>query len=219
MENFYNGIESIKKLNNIYYIKLLIDFIEPINLISSKNYNTKRFRDVNWYSYSKKTIIIYNKNLKADEINAISKEILTNYIINRYFNSNEKTINNVFSELNNKEFTYDIVDGMEIARNYVENVSVINDLIHRSILFLIVKTDTANYKNYHYTINDIIRSRFFKGLPTYLFFNGTEKEAKERDYYFTTPIVFNIDKDNTNKEITKKNSKNNKIKIEDILID
>lgn len=226
MENMYDGLESIKKLNNELYIRLLIDLIDDLGIVekADKSCNTDFFKDNNMYEYNTYTTLIYN-NLNTGEIYQTIIDIVGNYIVNRYYHEKNKTsINNIFSQIHSEKFKALVVDGMTITRlglsfsNDTDSAKSFFNIQNTELAFIIVRPDSVNYKNYHITVNDVLRARDLAGKTTFVFFNGTKKYAKDNDYYYVCPKEIDIREENPTKVYDyKKRTNTEDINLDDVL--
>lgn len=220
MENLYNGIESIKNINNKAYIKILIDVIKKLGIDenANKSCDVSFFKKNNMYEYDKATVLVFN-NLIASDIYQCIIEFIANYVVNRYLYEDENSIKNIFAKLYENKFRIVVVDGMRLTRlslpsnqSESEEFSLLNNA---EILFIVARVNTPNYKNYHSAINDVLRSRNMSGKTSIVFFDGTEKEAIDNDYYYISPKVIKLSE---NDYIEKKYHDNsNETYLEDVL--
>lgn len=197
MENLYNGIESIRNINNKAYIKILIDVIKKLGIDenANKSCDVSFFKKNNMYEYDKATVLVFN-NLKASDIYQCIIEFIANYIVNRYLYEDENSIKNIFAKLYEDKFRIVVVDGMRLTRLSLPSNQSESDefslLNNAEILFIVARVNTPNYKNYHSAINDVLRSRNMSGKTSIVFFDGTEKEAIDNDYYYISPKVIKL---------------------------
>lgn len=222
MENLYNGIESIRNINNKAYIKILIDVIKKLGIDenANKSCDVSFFKKNNMYEYDKATVLVFN-NLKASDIYQCIIEFIANYIVNRYLYEDENSIKNIFAKLYEDKFRIVVVDGMRLTRlslpsNRSESESEEFSLLNNAeILFIVAMVNTPNYKNYHSAINDVLRSRNMSGKTSVVFFDGTEKEAIDNDYYYISPKVIKLSENNYIEKNYQDNS--NETYLEDVL--
>ena len=220
MENLYNGIESIRNINNKAYIKILIDVIKKLGIDenANKSCDVSFFKKNNMYEYDKATVLVFN-NLKASDIYQCIIEFIANYIVNRYLYEDENSIKNIFAKLYENKFRIVVVDGMRLTRLSLPSNQSESDefslLNNAEILFIVARVNTPNYKNYHSAINDVLRSRNMSGKTSIVFFDGTEKEAIDNDYYYISPKVIKLSENDYIEKNYHNNS--NETYLEDVL--
>lgn len=220
MENLYNGIESIRNINNKAYIKILIDVIKKLGIDenANKSCDVSFFKKNNMYEYDKATVLVFN-NLKASDIYQCIIEFIANYIVNRYLYEDENSIKNIFAKLYEDKFRIVVVDGMRLTRLSLPSNQSESDefslLNNAEILFIVARVNTPNYKNYHSAINDVLRSRNMSGKTSIVFFDGTEKEAIDNDYYYISPKVIKLSENDYIEKNYHNNS--NETYLEDVL--
>lgn len=193
LKNVYTGKECILGLHGLYQ-KMIYELLESLNIIekSDNSYYLPGVKDtLNMYDKSKPVTIIYSR-LDVHKTNKIIIDILGNYIYNRFYYERSNPIDNIFARLANKMFKVDYIDGMSLVDKRLGGIPLIDEMFNIDILFIKVRVGEANYKNYHLTINDVIRARECKNLTTIIFFKGSRNDAAKLEYLELDPREINL---------------------------
>ena len=81
---------------------------------------------------------------------------------------------------------------MSLVDKRLGGMSLIDEMFNIDILFIKVRVDEASYKNYHLTINDVVRARECKNLTTVIFFKGGRNDAEKLEYLELDPREINL---------------------------
>lgn len=203
-QNKYNGIESIHNLKR-GELKVLLSIILKYKVNSDFKLSYFTEEDNNMFDemiYNSFILIKHKYNTK--ELNKIVREFITNYLINCYFYNNKY---NVFNEIFEEKYIVEYITGMTLVDLRLSNQTLSRYLFDVNLLFIECNTISSTYKNYHLTINDVIKEREKHGLKTILLFDGTNNNIKEYEYDYLCPKI--IDFNNKNNK-TKTNNENKK---------
>lgn len=166
--------------------------------------------------YSNEYFIVYCR-YKRNELIRYSNCIFLNYLTNMYY-SNKREFYQKANSLFTREKIIKIVDGMELVDLRLNGNSLIELSNKIELLFIISKDNADGYKNYHLTINDVIRSRSFNNLTTIVFYEGSPKSASDYDYLFCNPTEINLLNRTQSKHISINSESSNFEEIDGVLV-